>query len=133
MRPDGSHFPVHPTLDRINCPAVHYRACSLCTDAPTVLASCLKLWLRELCDPLVPEELYNDCITHAKEPETCVQIVKRLPTINRRVVVFVVSFVVILFFLVLDVVAEGWVLVEEGLYVPHEVDFCALGFLARVA
>jgi len=61
-------------------------------DDPTVLASCLKLWLRELCDPLVPEELYNDCIMHAKEPETCVQIVQRLPTINRRVVVFVISF-----------------------------------------
>lgn len=61
-------------------------------DDPTVLASCLKLWLRELCDPLVPEELYNDCITHAKEPEACVQIVQRLPTINRRVVVFVISF-----------------------------------------
>ncbi|TCD60483.1 hypothetical protein EIP91_010015 [Steccherinum ochraceum] len=61
-------------------------------DDPTVLASCLKLWLRELCDPLVPEEMYNDCITHAKEPETCVSIVSRLPTINRRVVVFVISF-----------------------------------------
>ncbi|KAH8079402.1 hypothetical protein BXZ70DRAFT_960721 [Cristinia sonorae] len=61
-------------------------------DDPTILASCLKLWLRELCDPLVPEELYNDCIEHAQEPETCVQIVQRLPTINRRVVVFVVSF-----------------------------------------
>ncbi|KAH8102747.1 Rho GTPase activation protein [Cristinia sonorae] len=61
-------------------------------DDPTILASCLKLWLRELCDPLVPEELYNDCIEHAQEPETCVQIVQRLPTINQRVVVFVVSF-----------------------------------------
>lgn len=61
-------------------------------DDPHVLASLLKLWLRELCDPLVPEEMYNDCITHAGEPETCVELVKRLPTINRRVVVFLISF-----------------------------------------
>lgn len=61
-------------------------------DDPTVLASLLKLWLRELCDPLVPEELYNDCIMHSRDPEACVQIVHRLPTINRRVVLFVISF-----------------------------------------
>ncbi|KAI8994102.1 hypothetical protein BD414DRAFT_481426 [Trametes punicea] len=61
-------------------------------DDPHVLASVLKLWLRELCDPLVPDELYNDCITSANNPGECVQIVQRLPTINRRVVLFVISF-----------------------------------------
>ena len=52
----------------------------------------MKLWLRELCDPLVPEEMYNDCISNSGDPDACVQLVKRLPTINRRVVLFVVSF-----------------------------------------
>lgn len=61
-------------------------------DDPHVLASLMKLWLRELADPLVPEELYNECVEHAKDPEACMQIVERLPTINRRVVLFVVSF-----------------------------------------
>ncbi|KAI0823706.1 hypothetical protein BC628DRAFT_499041 [Trametes gibbosa] len=61
-------------------------------DDPHVLASLMKLWLRELCDPLVPDEMYNDCITSAHEPEACVQIVQRLPTMNRRVVLFVISF-----------------------------------------
>ncbi|OBZ66582.1 Rho GTPase-activating protein 39 [Grifola frondosa] len=61
-------------------------------DEPHVLASLLKLWLRELCDPLVPDEMYNDCITNARDPDACVQIVQRLPTINRRVVLFVISF-----------------------------------------
>ncbi|KAG6812536.1 hypothetical protein H0H92_002305 [Tricholoma furcatifolium] len=59
---------------------------------PHVLASLMKLWLRELCDPLVPEELYNECITSSKDPDACVQIIERLPTINRRVVLFLVSF-----------------------------------------
>lgn len=61
-------------------------------DDPHVLASLLKLWLRELSDPLVPEEMYNECVTCAGNPETCVELVKRLPTINRRVVVFLISF-----------------------------------------
>ncbi|KAG6861674.1 hypothetical protein C0995_013243 [Termitomyces sp. Mi166 len=59
---------------------------------PHVLASLMKLWLRELCDPLVPEEMYNECITSSKDACACVQIIERLPTINRRVVLFVISF-----------------------------------------
>lgn len=61
-------------------------------DDPHVPASLLKLWLRELCDPLVPDELYNDCVANARDPQACVQLVRRLPTINRRVVLFVMSF-----------------------------------------
>jgi Rho GTPase-activating protein 39 len=52
----------------------------------------MKLWLRELYDPLIPEEMYNECITKAKDADACVGIVQRLPTINRRVVLFVISF-----------------------------------------
>ncbi|KAF5385859.1 hypothetical protein D9615_002353 [Tricholomella constricta] len=59
---------------------------------PHVLASLMKLWLRELCDPLVPEEMYNECITSSKDADACVRIIERLPTINRRVVLFVISF-----------------------------------------
>lgn len=61
-------------------------------DDPYVLASLMKLWLRELCDPLIPDEMYNECIMTSNDPDSCVQIVERLPTINRRVVLFVVSF-----------------------------------------
>ncbi|EAU91559.2 hypothetical protein CC1G_02048 [Coprinopsis cinerea okayama7 len=61
-------------------------------DDPHVLASLMKLWLRELCDPLVPSEMYNECIMSAQDPHACVQIVYRLPTINRRVILFVISF-----------------------------------------
>ncbi|KAK2467846.1 hypothetical protein APHAL10511_000141 [Amanita phalloides] len=61
-------------------------------DEPHVLASLMKLWLRELCDPLIPEELYNDCITMSEDADACVKIIQRLPTVNRRVVLFVISF-----------------------------------------
>ncbi|KAF5388857.1 hypothetical protein D9757_005647 [Collybiopsis confluens] len=61
-------------------------------DDPNVLASLLKLWLRELCEPLVPEEMYNECVANSKDPEACIHIVRRLPTISRRVILFVISF-----------------------------------------
>ena len=61
-------------------------------DDPHILASLMKLWLRELLDPLVPEEMYNECIMNSQDPDACVRIVTRLPTINRRVVLFVISF-----------------------------------------
>lgn len=54
-------------------------------DDPNVLASLMKLWLRELLEPLVPEEMYNECVTNSKDPEACIHIVKRLPTISRYV------------------------------------------------
>uniref|UniRef100_A0A0W0FWJ9 Rho gtpase activator n=1 Tax=Moniliophthora roreri TaxID=221103 RepID=A0A0W0FWJ9_MONRR len=61
-------------------------------DDPNILASLMKLWLRELLDPLVPEEMYNECVTSSQDPDACVHIIQRLPTINRRVVLFIISF-----------------------------------------
>lgn len=56
-----------------------------------VPASLLKLWLRELEEPLIPTDMYNECLASAKDPDQVVDIVRRLPTINRRVVLFVIS------------------------------------------
>ncbi len=63
-------------------------------DGVMVLASLLKLWLRELEESLIPAELYRDCIdaAAAHRPSTCVNLVVRLPPLNRRVVLFIVSF-----------------------------------------
>ena len=62
-------------------------------DDPHVPASLFKLWLRELQEPLIPDELYDECISSAEDPEKVVRIVReRLSTANRRVLVFVVSF-----------------------------------------
>src|ERR1700730_1331521 len=48
-----------------------------------------KLWLRELVDPLVPSEMYNECIAFANDAEACCAAVERLPTANCRVMLFV--------------------------------------------
>ncbi|KIJ50528.1 hypothetical protein M422DRAFT_776995 [Sphaerobolus stellatus SS14] len=61
-------------------------------DDPHVPAGLFKLWLRELREPLIPNELYNDCIECAGDPEKVVEIVRRLPGLHRRVMLFVVSF-----------------------------------------
>ncbi|KAI6038737.1 hypothetical protein EDC04DRAFT_2603664 [Pisolithus marmoratus] len=52
----------------------------------------LKLWLCKLCDPLVPEELHNDCINASPYPPALCYSVQKPLTSNRRVVLFVMSF-----------------------------------------
>lgn len=61
-------------------------------DDPHVLASLLKLWLRELRDPVIPNEMYQACIDCSGDPERVVEMVTRLPGLHRRVLLFVLSF-----------------------------------------
>ncbi|KAG9018853.1 hypothetical protein FRB90_008966 [Tulasnella sp. 427] len=61
-------------------------------DDPHVPASLLKMWLRELQDPVIPVEMYNECIQAAENSDEVIKLVKSLPTINRRVLLFVISF-----------------------------------------
>lgn len=65
----------------------------------SVLASLLKLWFRELEEPLFPPSIYYDCLEAAASPnqsesaKACLRIVQeRLPKLNKRVVAFTVSF-----------------------------------------
>ncbi|WVQ95503.1 hypothetical protein IAU59_002600 [Kwoniella sp. CBS 9459] len=60
---------------------------------PHVAASLFKLWLRELEDPIVPSALYNEALLASKSATESIDFVSRLPTYNRRVLLFVVSFV----------------------------------------
>ncbi|XP_031618570.1 uncharacterized protein LOC116337810 isoform X4 [Contarinia nasturtii] len=54
-------------------------------------ASLLKLWYRELYDPLIPDELYEECVA-TEDPETAAQIVNRLPQLNKLVLTYLVYF-----------------------------------------
>ena len=62
-------------------------------------SSLLKLWLRELSEPLIPSNVYNNCIAvgHLEEtteapPEALTEIVAQLPDLNKRVVLYMIKF-----------------------------------------
>lgn len=47
-------------------------------------ASLLKLWYRELYDPLIPDAYYEDCV-NTEDPDKAKEIVNKLPEINQLV------------------------------------------------
>lgn len=53
-------------------------------------ASLLKLWYRELYDPLIPDDLYNECVA-TDHPDEVAAIINRLPALN-KLVIFISSF-----------------------------------------
>lgn len=62
-------------------------------DDPHIPASLLKLWLRNLTTPVVPESLYDSCLGAAERGEGAVMaVVESLPAINRAVLAFVCNF-----------------------------------------
>ena len=57
------------------------------------LRSLLKLWYRELWDPLIPEELYQLCVERGEETEEVIEIVNtKLPEIDRLVLTYLIRF-----------------------------------------
>jgi hypothetical protein len=62
-----------------------------CAD-PHTPASLLKLWYRELYEPLIPAEFYEECVTSYGDVEACIGIVHALPAINRLVLCYLIRF-----------------------------------------
>ncbi|GFR02081.1 rho GTPase-activating protein 39 [Trichonephila clavata] len=61
-------------------------------DDPHVPASLLKQWYRELFEPLIPADYYEECITYCNDADAAVQIVKNLPELNRLVFSYLIRF-----------------------------------------
>ena len=59
---------------------------------PHIPASLLKLWYRELYDPLIPTEFYTRCVDSYADPEAAVEIVGKLPELNRLVLTYLIWF-----------------------------------------
>ena len=57
-----------------------------------VPASLLKLWLRELEEPLIPAEYYERCVSEASNAEKCLDILDSLPDVNRAVAYELLAF-----------------------------------------
>jgi Rho GTPase-activating protein 39 len=63
------------------------------TADPRDMCSLLSSWLRQLAEPIVPNDLYDACLELAtKEPKDTVAILDRLPAPNRAVIETVVRF-----------------------------------------
>lgn len=52
---------------------------------PTVPASLLKLWFRDLYEPLIPQRFYDQCIHNCDNPEISLNIIHSLPPLNRLI------------------------------------------------
>ena len=88
-------------VDEVNALKVHcnqWLAPTNCDD-PHTPASLLKLWYRELYEPLIPPEFYDQCISLYSDVEACLRIVENLPTINRLVLTYLVRFLQVCLFL----------------------------------
>lgn len=62
-----------------------------CSD-PHVPSSLLKLWYRELYEPLIPARYYDLCIQNCNNPAAAVRLAEGLPEINRLVLTYLIRF-----------------------------------------
>lgn len=77
-----------------------------CPD-PHVPASLLKLWYRELSEPLIPADMYEECVENHADAGVAISIVHRLPDINRLVLCYLIRFLQVLWFVVALLVVMG--------------------------
>lgn len=61
-------------------------------DENHILASTLKLWLRELREPLIPEHIYNDCLKASQSSSALGLVCARINRVHLLTLVFVRSF-----------------------------------------
>ncbi|KAK2512619.1 Arhgap39 [Columba guinea] len=87
-------FRVPGDIDEVNALKLQVDQWKIPTglEDPHVPASLLKLWYRELEEPLIPHEFYEQCITHYENPEAAITVVHSLPRINKMVLCYLIRF-----------------------------------------
>ena len=58
----------------------------------SLVASLLKLWYRELEEPVIPQSFYKQCITNYEDPEAAISVVQSLPELSRLVLCYFINF-----------------------------------------
>eukprot|EP01090_Pellita_catalonica_P009073 TRINITY_DN2013_c0_g1_i1.p1 TRINITY_DN2013_c0_g1~~TRINITY_DN2013_c0_g1_i1.p1 ORF type:complete len:567 (-),score=64.60 TRINITY_DN2013_c0_g1_i1:93-1793(-) len=96
-------FRVPGDIDKVNACKIqlevgNYAKIADMTCEPSVPASLLKLWLRELPEPVIPTKYYAKCLDAVDDPQKSVSLVSKLPKLNKRTLCYVIHF--------LQVVAE---------------------------
>ncbi|XP_061584053.1 rho GTPase-activating protein 39 isoform X2 [Cololabis saira] len=59
---------------------------------PNVPASLMKLWYRELEEPLIPMNFYKQCISNCDDPGAAIAVVQSLPELSRLVLCYFIHF-----------------------------------------
>ncbi|XP_064384607.1 rho GTPase-activating protein 39-like isoform X2 [Halichondria panicea] len=59
---------------------------------PHVPASLLKLWFRELEEPLIPAGYYDECINNCDNEMNALSLVDSLPELNKKLLLYLVDF-----------------------------------------
>uniref|UniRef100_A0A8C4YL63 Rho GTPase-activating protein 39 n=1 Tax=Gopherus evgoodei TaxID=1825980 RepID=A0A8C4YL63_9SAUR len=87
-------FRVPGDIDEVNALKLQVDQWKIPTglEDPHVPASLLKLWYRELEEPLIPHEFYEQCITHYENPEAAIAVIHSLPRINKMVLCYLIRF-----------------------------------------
>ncbi|KAK5930303.1 hypothetical protein CgunFtcFv8_026550 [Champsocephalus gunnari] len=87
-------FRVPGDIDEVNALKLQVDQWKIPTglEDPHIPASLLKLWYRELEEPLIPHEFYDECISHYDNPEAAVTVVLGLPHINKLVLCYLIRF-----------------------------------------
>lgn len=55
-------------------------------------ASLMKLWYRELEEPLIPMSFYKQCVSNYDDPVAAISVVQLLPELNRLVLCYFIHF-----------------------------------------
>ncbi|XP_028163536.1 rho GTPase-activating protein 39 isoform X2 [Ostrinia furnacalis] len=89
-------FRVSADVDEVNALKAKIDSWEL-PDASTLTdahapASLLKLWYRELYEPLIPDALYAACVAAGGDVQACSRALQRLPPLNRLVLTYLISF-----------------------------------------
>ncbi|KAI1888805.1 hypothetical protein AGOR_G00172530 [Albula goreensis] len=94
VRDQTEIFRVPGDIDEVNALKLQVDQWKVPTglEDPHIPASLLKLWYRELEEPLIPHEYYEECITHYDSPEAAVKVVLGLPHINKMVLCYLIRF-----------------------------------------
>lgn len=61
----------------------------------------MKLWYRELEEPLIPMNFYKQCVSNCDDPVAAIAVVQSLPELNRLVLCYFIHF--------LQVINMSWV------------------------
>ncbi|XP_067932495.1 serine-rich adhesin for platelets-like [Watersipora subatra] len=87
-------FRVPADMDEVNALKVKFDHWEMPTDLsdPHVLASLLKLWYRELYEPIIPPSYYERCMESCDNPEEAISIIDSLPDINRLCLAYLIRF-----------------------------------------